>query len=123
MEQQLLDARHELDRHHSSVMAAASLSAVESEAGSHDSRMGRIMGDMDHAMAMMSHCSGSGMGEMHDMIDGMESETRNHVAILEGAADLDAAEAACGEHVTRMSAMVDRMNDALGRTRCPMMNR
>lgn len=124
MQIDLAEADEELVRHHEVVMGASSLPGVVTEAGTHDSNMSRIMEGMDDSMGgMMSHCSGAGMSEMHEIMTHMQSEMRSHAGALESSADLGSAQRLCESHVAEMRDMVSTMHDALGRTGCPMMGR
>ncbi len=124
MEGHLAAAEEELARHHGTVMQATSLLDVTEEAGTHESNMGRVMGGMDDSMGgMMSHCSGSGMNRMRQMMTAMQSEMHDHASALENAADLATAHTACEAHVAEMDEMLSSMHEALGRVDCPMMDR
>ena len=95
---------------------------VSEEAGRYDSGMGRIMDGMNDAMgSMMSHCSGSGMDEMHSSMSGMQAKMRAHVDVLETTTDVGFARALCESHVSEMRGMLSNMQHALGRTGCKMM--
>jgi hypothetical protein len=123
MANHLTEAEQELDRHHDVVMDEVTLPGVVSEAGTHDSNMSRVMEGMDDAMAdMMSHCSGAGMGEVHEMMTNMQSEMHAHTGALENAADLGSAQTLCASHVADIREMLSTMHGALGRTGCRMMS-
>ena len=122
MEGHLAEAEEELDRHHGVVMDSTSLPDVIEEAGMHDSKMGRVMERMDHAMGgMMSHCSAAGTDEMHDAMAAMRSEMHDHAGALENAADLRSAHALCESHFGEMSEMFSGMQRGLARASCRMM--
>jgi hypothetical protein len=123
MERHLDEADQELDRHHGAVMNAGSLLEVGGEATRHDEKMGQVMDKMDGAMDMMSHCSGAGMSEMHDMMSAMATEMGEHSAALEAAGDLGSAQALCEAHVTVMHEMISDGHDAVGRMGCQSMMR
>lgn len=122
METDLAEVDEELGRHHGAVMDAASLPGVVAEAFAHESNMSRIMEGMDDSMGgMMSHCSGAGMSEMHEIMTDMQSEMHSHAGTLESSADLGSAQTRCESHVAEMREMVSTMRGALGRTGCGTM--
>jgi hypothetical protein len=123
MERRLDEAARELDRHHAAVMDAGSLPEIGEEATTHDENMERIMDDMGGAMDMMSHCSGAGMSEMHDMMTGMKAEMLEHSTALRAAGDLGSAQGLCESHATEMRAMISDGHDALGGMGCQGMMR
>lgn len=122
METDLAEVDEELGRHHGAVMDAASLPGVVEEAFAHESNMSRIMEGMDDSMGgMMSHCSGAGMSEMHEIMTDMQSEMHSHAGALESSTDLGSAQTRCDSHVAEMREMVSTMRGALGRTGCGTM--
>lgn len=115
-------ARLEVVRHQDAVTNADTLTALPAEIDRHDHNMGDIMDTMDTRMGgMMSHCSGPGMGTMHDRMDGIASEMRSHREAMTGAATLADAQSECTLHTHRMNGMLDAMNQSLSTVGCSMM--
>lgn len=116
--------RVEVGRHRDAITGAVSLTDVPPETERHD----RAVADITHIMnttmdGMMSHCSGSGMGMMHDRIGSIGSEMQSDREAMLNAQTLADARAECTAHSHRMSGMLDDMQGALGSFGCAMMDR
>jgi hypothetical protein len=111
-------ARDEVARHHDLALATTSMPGMMTELDRHEVTMEGIFGRMDAAMGEMSHCSGGGMMQMRDMMDGMQSAMSAHRAELEADTSLDDARARCASHLAAMDGMLDNMDGALGGMGC-----
>jgi hypothetical protein len=112
-------ARLEVSRHQNAVSAASALTEVPAEMTRHDREMGNVMDMMDSRMSgMMSHCSGSGMGMMHDRMGGIDSEMRSYRDAMWDAPTLADAREVCAAHTRQVSGMLDDMHRSLGTVGC-----
>lgn len=119
--QNIQSARLEVARHQNAITAASSLTDVPSETDRHDRAMSDITYMMDNTMgAMMSHCSGPGMGTMHDRIGNMGSEMQSDREAMLNAGTLPEAREECTAHTHRMNGMLDEMQQSLGNMGCMM---
>lgn len=118
MRQDIQAARAELTRHHQAVNLAASLDVAMADVERHDDQMTEAMSGMQSAMQHMSHCSSSGMADMHDMMSGVDSDMQQHRESMMAASTLEDARAFCTTHFESMSGMMDAMHDATERMGC-----
>lgn len=117
-------ARVEVTRHQNAITAAPALTDVPPEVDRHDRDIGDITDMMDTRMSgMMSHCSGSGMGMMHDRIGTIGSEMHSDRDAMLDAETLAEAREECTAHTHRMNGMLDDMQGSLGSMGCSMMGR
>jgi hypothetical protein len=69
---------------------------------------------------MMSHCSGSGMGMMHERMGGIDSEMRSYRGAMTDAPTLANAREVCTAHTGHVTGMLDDMQRYLGTVGCTM---
>lgn len=123
-DERLAEVEDELHRHHGALMGATSLADVDGEALTHGANMHGIMDEIAGTMPdRMAHCSSPSMHRMGNMMSHMDAEMRDHVAALENAMNIDAAQALCMSHLAEMSEMIATMRGTLGRASCGMMAR
>lgn len=120
MQNELQAGRTEVDRHHDAVLHAATLAALPIELERHMGRMGNIKTQMNRAMdgMMMSHCEGSGMSRMHDMIGSMSADVQAYQAGMAHAATLEEARSQCSAYTHTMQGLFQNMQITLNGMGC-----
>lgn len=112
-------ARLEVARHQDAVGVTSALAEVPAEVDRHDRNMDDIMDTMGTRMSgMMSHCSGSGMGMMHDRMSGIGSEMRSYRGAITDVPTLIDARELCTAHTLQVNGMLDDMQRSLGTVGC-----
>jgi hypothetical protein len=116
---QIQAARTEVARHHDAALVAPALSDMMTEVDHHEARMSGILDGMNGMMGgMMSHCSGSGMTRMHEMMGAMDSEMTTHRQDMGNAMTVEDARAQCTAHTESMDGMLDNMHAGLNAMGC-----
>jgi hypothetical protein len=118
LRQDLASARTELTRHHQAVISAVSLDGALADVDRHDEQMTDIMDGMSTTTQDMSHCSGSVMSDMYQMMDGVDSDMRSHRETMTAAGTLEDARAMCTAHLESMAGMFDGMQRAIDQMGC-----
>ena len=114
------EAQHENDTHLAAADGAGSLAELRGEEARHDATMDDMMDEMGTAMGNMPHCTGSGMGDLRNMHDGMGGEMDEHGTAMDQTSDLDAALVEVARHAGAVGDLLDGMDEATGRMGCRM---
>jgi hypothetical protein len=112
-------ARSEAVRHQAAIVKATSLDEVATEIDAHDLDLSAPVNMLSTTMASMtSHCSGSGMGTMHDQLSSLQAEMLSDHDAMVSAASLTAAREETTAHTERVIDILDEMDASIGTMGC-----